>query len=231
MVNRAYHRPADVFFIASARKRKGVGQIDVEEPITPTKSAKSRTSTSASKTSASVGTLPTPTKQSSRKSPRMSAAAKELASGSHQKERAEMLVNEDEEASDSTRNQSSPRKGISQAAKEVVSRAAAARTPIKSNARVSEKATVAFEKAMAQVTPTKAKAVPKSASAKSQPAPVLRVELPQEEDKANAEESTPYETYWGDMMIRYRSKGDVNEQRKTTETWRRTMIKRVNTLL
>jgi hypothetical protein len=33
------------------------------------------------------------------------------------------------------------------------------------------------------------------------------------------------------MMIRYRSKGDVNEQRKTTETWRRTMIKRVNTLL
>lgn len=44
------------------------------------------------------------------------------------------------------------------------------------------------------------------------------------EVKERQEDDIPYETYWGDLLIRYRRKEDVDARRQKTENWRQGML-------
>lgn len=103
-------------------------------------------------------------------------------------------------------------------------------TPTKSSAKGKQKATEAFENAMNQRTPTKAKPVVRETPVKAQidyskPFEALKDDA-DATNKPEAEE-IPYETYWGDMLIRYQRKEDLDARQKKMEVWRQGMLQRL----
>lgn len=145
-----------------------------------------------------------------------------LATASHQKRRAE----KDEELSAPTRGtRSTPRKPAGPPSESV-------KTPTKSSAvkdKGKQKATEAFEKAMTQTTPSKTKSILKATPVKpaidyTKPFIALQDEA---DGKEKQEDDIPYETYWGDLLIRYRRKEDLDVRREKTEKWRQSMLRKL----
>lgn len=198
------------------------------EPVTPTKSLRGKPPVKAS-TSTENGPS-TPTYSSGRKSARLSTIALQLMSASHESSKAA----KDEEMSpgaDKTRvNRSSPRKSATR----MDVPPEPSKTPTKSiRAKGKEKAPEAFEQAMAQKTPTKTRSAIKTTSGKpsvdySKPYVAVKLEADVE---SKQEEEVPPETYWGDMLIRYRRKVDVEARQQKTEAWRQSMLRRLDLTL
>lgn len=87
---------------------------------------------------------------------------------------------------------------------------------------------------MDQETPTKQKSALKTVASK----PAIDYSIPFVAADDNAEvankqesEAIPYETYWGDMLIRYRHKDTVKARKQKTDAWRQDMLNKLNVVL
>lgn len=194
--------------IGSARKRKEAEVEDVDEPSTPSKTSRIMTTPNKHRMSTAPSeTRRTSTRGSGKRSLETGAAVKDLLSRTTGKH----AIEDPEEAADSLQV-----------------------TPTKS-AKTGKLAidTSAFVAAVARKTPTKAaqkeQSQPQNRSSTTLMPAAVAVERVAEQtnDDGNAETLVPYETYWGDLLLRWRSKEEVDSRQRKTETWRQKMIAKV----
>lgn len=168
----------------------------------------------------------TPTRSTSRRSVRTTASLRDLATASHQKLRRKA----DEDLSTDRTVTTSPQLLARSPINNANAESPLPDTPSKSIAKGKQKATEAFENAMNQITPTKTKPALNATPAKAQidyskPYEVLKVDA-NPTDKPDTEE-IPYETFWGDMLVRYRRKEDMDARRQKMEIWKISMLQKL----
>lgn len=163
----------------------------------------------------------TPTRSTGRRSARTTASLRDLATASHQKARRAAVEEMSVDTSAAGPSRSSLRKAGTSSNN-------IPDTPTKRSEKGRDKATEAFDKAMIQKTPTKAKSALENTPAQatvdySKPFEAVKddAHVPNREEA----EEVLYETYWGDMLIRYRRKDELDARRQKTEVWRQSMLK------